>query len=77
MLLELKDKLKLDGTDTAVSVGSAAMPQRSNTASEAAAALAVLGYSQSEIAHAMKGLNTETMTVEEIVRQSLRAMVMK
>ena len=77
VLLELKDKLKLDGTDTAVSVGSAAMPQRSNTASEAAAALAVLGYSQSEIAHAMKGLNTETMTVEEIVRQSLRAMVMK
>ena len=77
VLLELKDKLKLDGTDTAVSVGSTAAPQRSSHASEAAAALAVLGYSQSEIAHAMKGLNTETMTVEEIVRQSLRAMVMK
>ncbi|MBQ6797610.1 MAG: Holliday junction branch migration protein RuvA [Oscillospiraceae bacterium] len=77
VLLELKDKLKLDGTEAAVSSGGAVLPQRSSHASEAAAALAVLGYSQSEIAVAMKGLNTETMTVEEIVRHSLRAMVMK
>lgn len=77
VLLELKDKLKLDGMDTSPVSGGTVLPQRSSHASEAAAALAVLGYSQSEIAAAMKGLNTETMTVEEIVRQSLRAMVMK
>jgi len=77
VLLELKDKLTLDGMDSAPTVGSAVLPQRSSHASEAAAALAVLGYSQSEIAMAMKGLDTETMTVEEIVRHSLRTMVMK
>ena len=77
VLLELKDKLKLDGMDSMPVSGGAVLPQRSSHASEAAAALAVLGYSQSEIALAMKGLDTEAMTVEEIVRQSLRAMVMK
>ena len=77
VLLELKDKLKLDGMDSTPASGGAVLPQRSSHASEAAAALAVLGYSQSEIALAMKGLDTEAMTVEEIVRQSLRAMVMK
>ena len=77
VLLELKDKLKLDGMDSMPVSSGAVLPQRTSHASEAAAALAVLGYSQSEIALAMKGLNTETMSVEEIVRQSLRAMVMK
>lgn len=76
VLLELKDKLKLDGADALPVMGSA-VPQRGSHASEAAAALAVLGYSQSEIALALKGVDTETLSVEEIVRQALRAMVMQ
>ena len=76
VLLELKDKLKLDGTDSLPVAGGAA-PQRGSHASEAAAALAVLGYSQSEIALALKGVDTEKLSVEEIVRQALRAMVMQ
>lgn len=76
VLLELKDKLKLDGTDSLPVVGGAA-PQRGGHASEASAALAVLGYSQSEIALALKGVDTEHLSVEEIVRQALRAMVMQ
>lgn len=76
VLLELKDKLKLDGTDSLPVVGGAA-PQRGSHASEASEALAVLGYSQSEIALALKGVDTEHLSVEEIVRQALRAMVMQ
>ena len=42
---------------------------------EAAAALAVLGYTQQDIAVAMKGVNVENLPLEEIVRQSLKKMV--
>ena len=42
---------------------------------EAAAALAVLGYTQQDIAVAMKGIDAETLPLEEIVRQSLKKMV--
>ena len=78
VLLELKDKLSLDGVDAAPVVGGGTvLPQKSSHAAEAAAALAVLGYSQSEIAQVLKGIDTEKLSVEEIVRQALRAMVMK
>ena len=42
---------------------------------EAAAALAVLGYTQQDIAVAMKGIDAEALPLEEIVRQSLKKMV--
>lgn len=78
VLLELKDKLKLDGTEGLSGDGiPAAVVQTSSHAAEATAALAVLGYSQSEIALALKGLKTEEMSVEDIIRAALRAMVMK
>ena len=41
----------------------------------AAAALAVLGYTQQDIAVAMKGVDVENLPLEEIVRQSLKKMV--
>ena len=41
------------------------------------AALAELGYNQNEIGAALKGIKTEGMSTEEIVRQCLRAMVMR
>ena len=40
-----------------------------------AAALAVLGYSSQEVAAAMKGVDVETLSLEEIIRQSLKKMV--
>ena len=42
---------------------------------EAAAALAVLGYTQQDIAVAMKGVDVETLSLEEIIRQCLKKMV--
>ena len=76
ILLELKDKLKPDGTG-ALPAASGTAARGGGKAAEAAAALAALGYTQGEIALAMKDLDTETLSVEELVRQALRAMVMK
>ena len=79
IILELKDKMggELDfsaGGDTAA---SAAVYQEGGRVALATAALAELGYSQSEAASALKGANAEHMSVEELVRYGLRAMVMK
>ena len=40
-----------------------------------AAALAVLGYSQSEIAVALKGIDLEALSLEEVIKQALKKMV--
>ncbi len=39
---------------------------------EAAAALAVLGYTQQDISAALKGVDVENLPLEEIMRQSLK-----
>lgn len=77
IILELKDKLS--GEAVELSGGTAAViPAGSgNKASEAAAALASLGYSQAEIGVALKGVDVEKLSLEEIVRTALRAMVMQ
>jgi len=77
IILELKDKLS--GEAMEYQTGNAAViPARNgNKASEAAAALASLGYSQSEIGVALKGIDVEQLSLEEIVRLALRAMVMQ
>ena len=56
------------------SAGGAALGSGSKAA-EAAAALAVLGYTQQDISTALKGVDVETLPLEEIVRQSLKKMV--
>ena len=40
-----------------------------------AAALAVLGYSTQEVQMALKGVDVENLSLEEIIRQSLKKMV--
>lgn len=78
VILELKDKLakgqtvSLSGesvTGPAVTI----IPQ--NKLSEAAAALAVLGYSQAEINVALKGVDIEGLPLEQIIRLALKNMV--
>lgn len=78
ILLELKDKFGGAQLEASAGVPMAGVPVAlgSKTA-EASAALAALGYSQSEIGQALKGVDVEQLSVEEIVRQALRAMVMK
>ena len=76
ILLELKDKIAKETQEIGLpaSAGGAALGSGSKAA-EAAAALAVLGYTQQDISAALKGLDVETLPLEEIVRQSLKKMV--
>ena len=77
IILELKDKLAKEqasfGPDTGGSVPLTVLPN--DTAKEAGAALAVLGYSGSEVAAALKGIDIDTLPLEEIIRQALKRMV--
>lgn len=78
IILELKDKLggELDFSAGPVSAG-AVNPNLSGRLATATAALAELGYSQSEAAAALKGADPEKLSVEELIRYGLRAMVTK
>ena len=76
IILELKDKIAKEQPTFTVSSGSAPVNAAfTDKAGEAAAALAVLGYSAQEAAAAMKGLDTAALSLEEIIRQSLKRMV--
>lgn len=78
IILELKDKMSKEtagGLDFSGGRGTPAAPLFSNKASEAAQALAVLGYSTQEAAQALKGVDVENLALEEIIRQSLKKMV--
>ena len=76
ILLELKDKIAKETQEIGLpaSADGAALGSGSKAA-EAAAALAVLGYTQQDISAALKGVDVETLPLEEIVRQSLKKMV--
>ena len=75
IILELKDKLAKEQQESGMPVVSGIVAGEKNKAAEAAAALAVLGYTQQDIAVAMKGIDAETLPLEEIVRQSLKKMI--
>ena len=77
IILELKDKVSDDLQGASVSVSAVPVAVSGNKVAEATAALASLGYSQSEIGMALKGIDVENLSVEDIVRSGLRAMVMK
>ena len=76
ILLELKDKLAPSQLELSGAQMDAS-PVHGSKSAEASAALASLGYSQQEIAVALKGVDVSAMSVEEIVRHALRAMVMQ
>lgn len=79
IILELKDKLakgQLSASPAGEAYGGSGVtviPE--NKGSEAAAALAVLGYSQVEINAALKGLDMDNMSLENIIKAALRAMM--
>lgn len=78
IILELKDKLSkgqsVSAAGETIRVDAVTIiPQ--NKLSEASAALAVLGYSQAEIAVALKGVDAEQLSLEQIIRAALKNMV--
>lgn len=77
IILELKDKLARESSATGLdfSGGNAGKATAfTSKAGEAAAALAVLGYSAQEAAAALKGLDTDALSLEELIRQALKRM---
>ena len=77
ILLELKDKIAGQQLELSTASRAGAPTVRGSKSAEATAALASLGYSTAEIGAALKGIDVENLPLEEIVRQALRAMVMK
>lgn len=77
ILLELKDKIAGQQMELTSASMAGAPAVRGSKSAEATAALASLGYSTTEIGAALKGIDVENLPLEEIVRQALRAMVMK
>ena len=78
IVLELKDKLAKEQPEmdwTPVNLPAAGEPVQGDKLSEAGAALAVLGYSPAEVQMALKGVDAENMTVEELIKAGLRNMM--
>lgn len=76
VILELKDKLAKGQVAAAGESygGSGVTIIPENKASEAAAALAVLGYSREEINAALRGIDLDNLTLEQIIRTALRGL---
>lgn len=78
IVLELKDKLKgqsfidTEGTITAEELSTSTPSGKKKDAEDA---LTVLGYSRSEAAAALKTINTESLEVDEIIRQALKKLM--
>ena len=78
VILELKDKMAKE-TQSLPLKDSGFVPATpaaaSNKLGDASAALAVLGYSASEINSVLRGIDVEALTLEEIIKMSLKQMV--
>ena len=75
IMLELKDKVSKETAALKASGYSApasGAPQPGSNQRDAAAALAVLGYSQGEISAALRSIDVTALTVEEIIRTVLK-----
>lgn len=77
IILELKDKMGAVSEVDLSAPSAAVVPTAGSNLALAQAALAELGYSSAEIGAAMKSVQAEGKSTEEIVKQCLRAMVMR
>lgn len=77
VLLELKDKVgTLEGLEISVQDFQAPVsPETDRNLSDAISGLLVLGYAQSEIQSALKHIDTNQMTSEQIIKAVLRQMM--
>ena len=76
VILELKDKIsKETGEAYAGSIPAASGSVGVSKMSDAASALAVLGYGSSEISVALKDIDIENNALEDIVRMALKKMI--
>ncbi|MCL2827611.1 MAG: Holliday junction branch migration protein RuvA [Oscillospiraceae bacterium] len=77
VILELKDKMGKNApafVGGGVKLPAGAVPGGTNRVMDATAALAVLGYSQGEIALALRDIDVEGHQVEQIIKLALKKM---
>lgn len=78
IILELKDKLAKETSEisfTDVPTFSTTSSTGNTKISDASAALTVLGYSSAEISAALKKIDVENLSLEEIIKASLKQMI--
>lgn len=76
VILELKDKIGKELSSSAdIQLPAVSAPAQSSTMNDAMAALTVLGYSSSDVAPALKNIDTANMTAEQIIKAVLKQMV--
>jgi len=76
ILLELKDKIAKETSGFDIRGGSSSsVPVGTSKLSDAVSALAVLGYSNSEITVVMKDIDVDNTALEDIIKQALRKML--
>jgi Holliday junction DNA helicase RuvA len=78
IILELKDKLKgqtFIDTEGSISAEELNVSLPSGKKKDAEDALTVLGYSRSEASAALRTIDTESLEVDEIIRQALKKLM--
>ena len=78
IVLELKDKLAKETVIDSDDMASADEPIAVSTSSkrkDAEDALSVLGYSRGEAANALRGIDTETLELDDIIRLALKKLM--
>lgn len=77
ILLELKDKMVKESgaVDFGGPAAAPGAPTGVSKVSDAASALVVLGYSNAEITPVLKKIDTDSLPLEEIIRQALKQMI--
>ncbi|NLH01993.1 MAG: Holliday junction branch migration protein RuvA [Clostridiales bacterium] len=76
ILLELKDKMAKETSNfIPVSAVNSGTENGASKLSDAASALAVLGYTSAEISLALKDIDIDNLPLEQIIKQALKKMV--
>lgn len=76
VILELKDKVSKGlGSASEIKLPAVSVSAQGGVMNDVMTALAVLGYSGSDVAPALKSLDTDGMTAEQIIKAVLKQMV--
>ena len=75
VILELKDKIGQESSEIVIPAPVSVPEGESGAVNDAVSALLVLGYSNSEIAPALKKLDLNGMSSDQIIKAVLKSMV--
>lgn len=76
VMLELKDKMAKElGGASEIQFAEINIPAQGGVMNDVMAALAVLGYSNADVSPALKSINTDGMSAEQIIKAVLKQMV--